>query len=252
MEFVTNARSDGTVFVHPNNMKETIRFLSSISFSCLLIRRTHNTGMSSTTYRPKFGFDIRIKPEAAKRVREAVSRRCAIAGCNEAGEQAVPKSRSNLDDRHWLCRAHLRERNARWNYFEGMSDAEVELHVLDALTGHRPTWPLGKRAADRAGRAERNAKAGFQTHRYDDGFSVFEETSDAERPARPTRLTKGQLDALAILRLEETATLQEIKARYKELVKKFHPDANGGDRGTEDRLKQVIKAYGHLRATGMV
>jgi len=61
-----------------------------------------------------------------------------------------------------------------------------------------------------------------------------------------------QLDALAVLNLEETATLHDIKARYKELVKRFHPDANGGDRGTEERLRQVIRAYGHLRATGLV
>jgi DnaJ-class molecular chaperone len=52
------------------------------------------------------------------------------------------------------------------------------------------------------------------------------------------------------LALGETATLQEVKSRYKELVKRFHPDANGGNRGTEERLRQVIKAYGHLRATG--
>ncbi len=207
----------------------------------------------SSTYRPKFGFDIRIKPESVKRVKEQVSRRCAVAGCAEAAIEAVPKTRANLEDKHWLCRAHLRERNARWNYFEGMSDTEVEKHVLDALTGHRPTWPLGKRAAaDKGSRAERDTKARFQAHGFDGSFSVFEEASEADRAPRPSRLTKGQLDALAILRLEENATLQEIKARYKELVKKFHPDANGGDRGTEDRLKQVIKAYGHLRATGLV
>jgi DnaJ-class molecular chaperone len=45
--------------------------------------------------------------------------------------------------------------------------------------------------------------------------------------------------------------LHQIKARYKELVKRFHPDANGGDRGAEERLKQVIKAYGVLRASGL-
>ena len=55
-----------------------------------------------------------------------------------------------------------------------------------------------------------------------------------------------------MLNLEENATLHDIKARYKELVKRFHPDANGGDRGTEERLRQVIRAYGHLRATGLV
>ena len=54
------------------------------------------------------------------------------------------------------------------------------------------------------------------------------------------------------LQLPHNATLIEIKARYKELVKRFHPDANGGDRGAEERLKQVIKAYGVLRASGLL
>ena len=76
----------------------------------------------------------------------------------------------------------------------------------------------------------------------------------SERIAAPVprapvrRLTGVQLQALSVMNLEETASLQEIKARYKELVKRFHPDANGGDRGAEERLKQVIKAYGVLRA----
>ena len=60
-----------------------------------------------------------------------------------------------------------------------------------------------------------------------------------------------QIRALELLNLDASATLHEIKARYKELVKRFHPDANGGDRGAEERLKQVIKAYGVLRAAGL-
>jgi len=81
--------------------------------------------------------------------------------------------------------------------------------------------------------------------------SVFEEAAEPALSRRRPKLTKGQLDALATLNLEENASLHEIKARYKELVKRFHPDANGGNRGTEERLRQVIKAYGHLRATGL-
>jgi curved DNA-binding protein CbpA len=58
--------------------------------------------------------------------------------------------------------------------------------------------------------------------------------------------------AMDTLHLPHNSTLIEIKARYKELVKRFHPDANGGDRGAEERLKQVIKAYGVLRASGLL
>ena len=111
---------------------------------------------------------------------------------------------------------------------------------------------LGKRAAGKREAERDKGGAAYWSYRIEDGFAIFEEAAEPARAARKSRLTKGQLDALAILNLEESATLQEIKSRYKELVKRFHPDANGGNRGTEERLKQVIKAYGHLRATGIV
>ena len=56
--------------------------------------------------------------------------------------------------------------------------------------------------------------------------------------------------SLDTLNLEPAATLQDVKQRFKELVKRFHPDANGGDRGAEENLRQVIKAYGQLRSSG--
>ena len=69
-------------------------------------------------------------------------------------------------------------------------------------------------------------------------------------PFAERALTKMQRTSLETLNLEASATLQEVKARFKELVKRFHPDANGGDRGAEERLRQVIKAYGQLRSSG--
>jgi hypothetical protein len=146
----------------------------------------------------------------------------------------------------------LRQHNARWNYFADMSGDEIERFCLDAITGHRPTWPLGKRAAMQRDKQRERTSTNYWSYRYEDGFAVFEEAAEPASPRRPTRLTKGQLDALATLNLEETASLHEVKARYKELVKRFHPDTNGGDRGTEERLRLVIRAYGHLRATGFV
>jgi curved DNA-binding protein CbpA len=58
------------------------------------------------------------------------------------------------------------------------------------------------------------------------------------------------MQALDALNLDTNASWDEVKQRYKDLVKKFHPDANGGDRSAEDRLKAVIKAYGQLRSSG--
>ena len=197
------------------------------------------------TYKPRFGYDIRINREVPKRA--PVRQRCTVKGCSEGAEARAPRSRDRMDERIWLCREHLRAHNESWNYFAGMSEAEIERHVLEAVVGHRPTWPLGKRAA-----ADRQAPRTDTSwsYQFEDGFAVFEEAAEPVARPRMPKLTKGQLDALAVLGLEEPVTLLQLKARYKELVKRYHPDANGGNRDTEERLKQVIKAYGHLRATG--
>jgi hypothetical protein len=198
--------------------------------------------MAKAGYSSRFGRDIRIKPEVVHTVK---TRACGIKGCEAEGAYRVPKSREQLSTYVWLCLRHAREHNEKWDYFKGMSDAEIARFQEEAVIGHRPTWPIGKRAAGIPG--------GHGTYRVEDGFAVFGDDSEAQQPRRPERVVTGlQRQAFDVLNLETSATLNEIKARYKELVTRFHPDANGGDRGTEERLKQVIKAYGVLRASGII
>jgi hypothetical protein len=103
---------------------------------------------------------------------------------------------------------------------------------------------MGKRAA--------RSRTGQGPLHFHDRHAVLDDEDEAQ-PRRPERqLTRLQIMAMDTLQLAHNATLIEIKARYKELVKRFHPDANGGDRGAEERLKQVIKAYGVLRASGLL
>lgn len=149
-----------------------------------------------------------------------------------------------LNEYIWFCLEHARAHNEKWDYFSGMSDAEIQAFQNEAVIGHRPTWPLGKRAA--------HPRDGHAPHRVRDIHEVFGATTE-DPPARPVerRLTRPQAIALELLNLDASATLHQIKARYKELVKRFHPDANGGDRGAEERLKKVIQAYGVLRASGL-
>ena len=144
-----------------------------------------------------------------------------------------------------------------WDYFRGISPGEVDAYQRSALVGLRPTWKLGDRSSGP------NPKMQFYFRgAYVDPALVFNDGPGAnprgdqadkrsgkdEKPER--KRSKMQLAALETLHLEPDATLQDIKARFKELVKRFHPDANGGDRGAEERLRQVIKAYGQLRSTG--
>jgi len=190
----------------------------------------------------RFRKDIRIKPEVVQA--RPTLRSCARPDCINGGTHPVPKSKDNLNEHLWFCLEHARAHNESWDYFKGMSEREIELFRTEALIGHRPTWPLGKRAA--------RPRNGQGSYAFEDGFEVFSGTAERQRPRPPERrITDLQAKALYVLNLDASATLHQIKARYKELVKRFHPDANGGDRGAEERLKQVIKAYGVLRASGL-
>ena len=219
--------------------------MSSATFSCFFISRTHNSGMGEAGYRPRFGKDIRIKPDGSVRADEP--RSCSARSCKGEGSFRVPRARDRLDEHLWFCLEHARQHNEHWDYFNGMSEAEIEAFRVDAVTGHRPTWPLGKRAA------QMHRAPGFRSFR--DTYGVFADDSGdpaaAERRRAERPLTRPQSLALDVLNLEAGASLHQIKARYKELVKRFHPDANGGDRGAEERLKRVIQAYGVLRASGL-
>jgi len=188
---------------------------------------------------------IRIKPDAAAIAATVEDvRPCAQTGCKDEGAFRVPKSRDELSKHIWLCLAHARAHNESWDYFKGMSEREIETFRYEAVVGHRPTWPLGKRGA--------RMPDPFNTFDFDNAFGATNPKKEPNTPRRPERqITRLQLTAFDTLQLEPSATLIEIKARYKELVKRFHPDANGGDRGAEERLKQVIKAYGVLRASGL-
>ena len=194
------------------------------------------------TPRSRFKSDIRIKKDKAKPV-EPDSLPCAVPGCRHPGNCRVPKSRDNLTEHVSVCAGHARAFNESWDFFKGMGDGDIARFREEAIFGHRPTWPMGKRTA--------RARTGQGPLNVHDRHAVFDE--DDESPRRPERqLTRLQVIAMDTLHLAHNSTLIDRKARYKELVKRFHPDANGGDRGAEERLKQVIKAYGVLRASGLL
>jgi hypothetical protein len=206
--------------------------------------------MAQTGSRARFKSDMRIKPNKGPAVAPKPEERlCEAKGCIGPGNCRVSKSPQAMGEYLWYCPTHARIHNENWDYFKGMDDADIQKFREDALTGHRPTWQLGKRAA----KARTGVRHQDPLHVHD-SHALFEEDADGNPtgPRRPERhLTRLQVMAMDTLQLAHNATLIEIKARYKELVKRFHPDANGGDRGAEERLKQVIKAYGVLRQSGL-
>ena len=81
-----------------------------------------------------------------------------------------------------------------------------------------------------------------------DPFGLFGEmgSEDGSRRRRPVR--NAERKALSTLGLDETANASEVKAKYKALVKKHHPDANGGSRDSEDRFREIVQAYDYLKS----
>ena len=167
-------------------------------------------------------------------------RRCDHPECAEEGLYRAPKDRERLTDYYWFCLVHVRDYNQRWNYFAGMDERQIELHLRRDTVWERPTWPLGI-GAFRAGR--------FNQARLRDFFDLFEEERKSEREAAARARPTAEAEALATFELAGPVTLKELKARYKELVKLHHPDRHGGDKVAEERLKVINQAYTTLKSS---
>jgi hypothetical protein len=201
---------------------------------------------------------IRVKPDHDRRLR-AQCPNCDWTGCTQAATHRAPKGRA-LEKQYWrFCLEHVREYNQSYNFFAGMSDDAIARYQRDALTGHRPTWKMGMTGG--RGRAAR-AKADDIFSNYggaDDPFGVFRELGGAPRhgadagkaeQAAQRTVRNAERKAFHALGLEIDALRADIKARFKELVKRHHPDVNGGDRGSEDKLREIIQAYNYLKSAG--
>ena len=171
---------------------------------------------------------------------------CDWPDCPGTGEHRAPKSRQRINDFYWFCLDHVRIYNRSWNYYEGMSDDQVEALVRSDTTWNRPTWPLGslneKPENGAGGHRQGPADVGNGFERMSDPFGFFGEdigngyTPDGNLPATERK-------ALALLDLDYPVSVDEVKTRYKELVKRFHPDANGGDKKAVERFKLINDAY---------
>lgn len=202
----------------------------------------------------KFFDSIRVAPKRADKRTEQP--RCQWKGCPGHGLYRAPRGRGREGQYYLFCMQHIRDYNTSYNYFDGMSEPEVEEYQRDAVTGHRPTWRMGTGFDRRPG-----ASSGAGGHGTGDprghaadphGFFAGGGHTRQEQPMERRRSVRPlERKALETLRLTETAQRPEIKARFKELVKRHHPDLNGGDSRSEDRLREVIQAYTFLRQAGL-
>lgn len=177
---------------------------------------------------------------------------CQWDGCDRPGLHRAPVGR-NAENQYFLfCFEHVREYNKGYNYFSGLSDNEIARYQKEAITGHRPTWTVGVNKAARSAPLQSTARSGSAASqaRMKDPFGFVSGARSGGPRAQPRKLKSLEAKAFDTLGLAEGATATDIKTRYKELVKKHHPDANGGDRGSEERFRAVIQAYQLLKQAG--
>ena len=177
------------------------------------------------------------RPRAYAPDPDAPGHPCDCPGCPQAGEYRAPKSRSTLNAYWWFCLEHVRAYNSAWDFYKGMTPDQIEAQLRADTQWQRPTWPLGRLGAgflnEDALRDPLEALAGHRRR-----------SAERAAAATPSELR----EPLSTLGLEWPVSLDAVKTRYKELAKQHHPDANGGDRASEERLKVINIAYAAVRS----
>jgi hypothetical protein len=182
---------------------------------------------------------------------EETGRECEAEGCGEPGEFRAPGSRTagfdGPGDWRWYCLDHVREFNSTYDWFAGMSADEI-------LAAQSPV--AGWRTETRAFRADAGANGLPRWADFDDPLDAIGSRA-AEIRARAagrqrahasrTRFTPREHEALGVMGLDPQADRKRLRSRYSELVRRYHPDRNGGDRRHEGKLQRVVEAYQLLR-----
>jgi hypothetical protein len=173
---------------------------------------------------------------------------CAYPKCPELGEFRAPNpyarsgSADGPGDYRWLCLAHVREFNSAYNYFDGMSREEIENAQMPFAGWGTETRAFAQSGVDAAPKwSDFHDPLDAISARFRSG--IPKERSDGKRLSGEDRA------ALNTLGLTEEADRKALRSRYSELVRKYHPDRNGGDRRFEKKLQAVVEAYQILRGS---
>ena len=173
------------------------------------------------------------------------SRLCEWPGCCDHGEFRAPGPRGPGFDGpgqyRWFCLDHVRQFNAGYDWFDGMSPEQI-------LAAQHPVhgW-------DRQTRAFSPTAGIDAAPRWADFADPLEAIARRARARRPAERADGmvftpdQRRALDVLGLDIDIDRRALRKRYSELVHALHPDRNGGDRSSEKRLQSVVEAYQLLR-----
>ena len=163
---------------------------------------------------------------------------CDQINCSEQGKFKAPKSRLKLNEYYFFCLKHIKSYNKSWDFYKGLTVDQIELSLRKDTVWDRPSWPF------------KNVKNniieqlnGF----FDNDYELFEKERDIKNFIKnkilDEKLTKEEHKCLKIMGLSMPISVNEIKKKYKKLVKNFHPDVNDNNIEAEKRFKEINEAY---------
>ena len=163
---------------------------------------------------------------------------CDNVNCKNLGEYKAPKSRSQLNIYYFFCLKHIKEYNKSWDFYKGLSVDQIELSMRKDTVWDRPSWPLKGNPS----------KVMDQLNEFlSNDYSLFEKDKEIrdflKNKTIDENLTTEEHNSLKILDIKIPITVEEIKKKYKKLVKIFHPDVNANNKKAELRFKEITEAY---------
>ena len=160
---------------------------------------------------------------------------CEWPKCDLKANFKAPRSNIDLRDFRWFCLKHVKIYNSSWNYFDGFNEKEIEQELMADATWHRPSWKFG------------SAEGRVHEKYFSDVHNILDDEDEKDHTKYSKKIIKNNYSALEraldIFELEFNSSLKIVKARYKTLVKKYHPDKNNGDQKALNKLVEINAAY---------
>ena len=163
---------------------------------------------------------------------------CDWGNCGEEGKFKAPLERDNSKKFRLLCLNHIKEFNKSWNYFENMSENEIQNFIRSDLVWHKSTKSFG---------SSDNFFSILWKNALDDNLNIFSNSNF--KKYKKSNFSETDKDAFRVLDLDCSAKWEDIQKKFKSLVKRYHPDKNKGSKKYEDLLKKITLAYSQLRSS---
>ena len=171
------------------------------------------------------------------------ARQCDNLGCNGSGDYIAKSKNGKIN---FYCIEHIKLHNKNYNFFSDMTEEEIIDFQISSMTGHRPTWKMGSNH----NASKKDFFEFYSDNKFDDPFDFFEEKKSNNKKYFGDGKSANS-KALKELGLNGKPTKKEIQNKFKELVKRLHPDINGKNEENENKLKMVINAYNQLKTSGL-